>query len=247
MDSAVAQLHRRGYLLPPHPAASREYALRRAPPADELRKAVLALQEAYDLPRTGTIDAELQAFLDEPYCDVPDPYGPAMAMLVGAKGGVGWRDSTVTYQFMRFSTKLTEAEVRSAFKTAFRTWESVCRLRFREVTTRGDMRISFGTGNHGDQWPFEGPGRSLGHAFYPDWPDPPLRGDVHIDDDEPWVLSANPPVGVRDVASVVLHEIGHAIGLPHSTVKGSVMWPNYTGVLRTLQPSDIAAIQMIYT
>lgn len=245
----IAQLRRRGYLRRPRPAGAGERALggaTAAPAAAELRKAVLALQEAYHLPKTGKVDAELKAFLDEPYCDVPDPYGPAMELLGGAEGGVGWRDTKVTYQFMHFSTKISNAEVRSAFEAAFRTWEGVCRLRFSEVTAQGDMRIAFGAGDHGDQWPFEGPGRALAHAFYPNWPDPPLRGDVHVDDDESWVLSAAPPAGAKDLASVVLHEVGHAIGLPHSTVPGSVMWPNYTGVLRTLQPSDVAAIKAVY-
>ena len=35
--------------------------------------------------------------------------------------------------------------------------------------------------------------------------------------------------GVYDFLTVGLHELGHALGLAHSSVKGAVMWP-YTGM-----------------
>ena len=48
--------------------------------------------------------------------------------------------------------------------------------------------------------------------------------------------------------TVALHELGHLLGLGHSDVNGSVMWPtvstNFT--LRTLQADDLAGIRALY-
>lgn len=44
---------------------------------------------------------------------------------------------------------------------------------------------------------------------------------------------------------LILHEIGHTLGLAHSDVAGSVMFEG-VGLLDTLQPDDIAGIQAIY-
>lgn len=48
-----------------------------------------------------------------------------------------------------------------------------------------------------------------------------------------------------DLYSVLLHEIGHSLGLGHSNVPGSVMWPTYS-FHAGLSMDDIAGIQAIY-
>ena len=52
-----------------------------------------------------------------------------------------------------------------------------------------------------------------------------------------------------DFLSVALHEVGHALGLDHSTVRGSVMYPTYDGCINnppSLTADDIAGIRAIY-
>ncbi len=75
-----------------------------------------------------------------------------------------------------------------------------------------------------------------------------LGGDLHFDVGHTWVddpfdVTGN---GQFDFFTVALHELGHNLGLGHSTEFGSVMWPYYSGTLRTLQTDDIAGIQAIY-
>ena len=48
-----------------------------------------------------------------------------------------------------------------------------------------------------------------------------------------------------DLYTVALHEIGHNLGLEHSTVHGSIMYP-YLGGTQTLDRDDIAGIQALY-
>ena len=46
--------------------------------------------------------------------------------------------------------------------------------------------------------------------------------------------------------AVALHEIGHILGLMHSTVDGTVMWPLLQNGLHTLHHDDIDGIQALY-
>ncbi|KAL9400206.1 hypothetical protein Peur_009167 [Populus x canadensis] len=50
-----------------------------------------------------------------------------------------------------------------------------------------------------------------------------------------------------DFLTVGLHELGHALGLAHSSIKGVVMWP-YTGMneTRVLQDDDVHGIEALY-
>jgi hypothetical protein len=71
--------------------------------------------------------------------------------------------------------------------------------------------------------------------------------DTHYDDQEhTWVDGA--VANGFDIETVALHEIGHCLGMLHTNVNGSVMFPsvspNFT--LRTLQPDDLAGIRDLY-
>jgi hypothetical protein len=71
-----------------------------------------------------------------------------------------------------------------------------------------------------------------------------IGGDTHFDNSNSW--SDGGGGGTIDFHTVALHEFGHALGLGHSSVAGSVMEPIYAGVRRTLHADDIAGIQAIY-
>lgn len=97
------------------------------------------------------------------------------------------------------------------------------------------------------------PSTTLAHAYQPGTQSlfgvgGTIAGDVHFDEDRNWVDNENDVTGNGefDLFTVLLHELGHALGLGHSTVSGSVMEAIYGGGRRTLGADDIAGIQAIY-
>ncbi|XP_030189089.1 matrilysin isoform X2 [Lynx canadensis] len=96
---------------------------------------------------------------------------------------------------------------------------------------------------HGDFYPFDGPGGTLAHAYEPG---PGLGGDAHFDEDERWADGRG--LGINFLA-VATHELGHSLGLRHSSDPDSVMYPTY-GARDSenfkLSPGDIREIQELY-
>ena len=130
-------------------------------------------------------------------------------------------------------------------------WSAQTDLYFLEVCSANDADIVFlwDVFNHGDAGPIDGEGGILAHTL--GGPPPNVfgdqAGDIHFDDSETWTLYNRPnneqPI---DLVTVAVHEIGHALGLDHTTVQGSLMLSNYTGSHRFLGADDIAGISSLY-
>ncbi|KAH7554679.1 hypothetical protein JRO89_XS12G0256600 [Xanthoceras sorbifolium] len=73
---------------------------------------------------------------------------------------------------------------------AFQTWQANTRFKFSRVedSTNANLKIGFASGDHGDGSPFDGPGKTLAHAFSP------TDGRFHFDADEKWAVGAVPKV-----------------------------------------------------
>ncbi|VDM51405.1 unnamed protein product [Toxocara canis] len=75
--------------------------------------------------------------------------------------------------------------VDEALRKAIKLWGEAIDVKFVEWQGRGaDIEISFWTFYHGDEYPFDGVGNEVAHAFYPNHEK--RRGQIHIDDNEPW-------------------------------------------------------------
>ena len=76
-----------------------------------------------------------------------------------------------------------------------------------------------------------------------------LSGDVHFDDDEIYTVENDSDRSKRKLLWVSVHELGHSIGLQHSSLKGAVMYPwyqHFEGNDFDLTEDDILGLQQMY-
>ncbi|KPP68492.1 Matrix metalloproteinase-17-like, partial [Scleropages formosus] len=117
--------------------------------------------------------------------------------------------------------------VRALMYYALKVWSDIAPLDFHEVAgNQADIQVDFTKADHNDGYPFDGPGGTVAHAFYPG--DRLTAGDSHFDDDEAWTFRS-PDAHGMDLFAVAVHEFGHAIGLAHTSAVESIMRPYYQG------------------
>jgi hypothetical protein len=155
-----------------------------------------------------------------------------------------WDKLDITYFFENETDQLGGDREHELVRQAFALWAGQTSLTFTEVLNgaEADIIVGWYTGNHGDGDPFDGPGDVLAHASFPN-PYDNSQVFLHFDGDERWVDSTTQNV---DLLTVAAHEIGHTLGLAHSSDPNALMYPSYSGPYRTLGDDDIAGVQAVY-
>ncbi|KAK1788415.1 hypothetical protein P4O66_016847 [Electrophorus voltai] len=129
--------------------------------------------------------------------------------------------------FPKESALLGRDTVRALMYYALKVWSDIAPLNFHEVAgNEADIQIDFTKADHNDGYPFDGPGGTVAHAFFPG--ERFTAGDTHFDDDEAWTFRSPDSHGM-DLFAVAVHEFGHAIGLAHTSAMESIMRPYYQG------------------
>ncbi|XP_015670200.1 matrix metalloproteinase-18 [Protobothrops mucrosquamatus] len=180
-----------------------------------LEERLRQMQEFFHLTVTGKMDKQTVNVMKRPRCGVSD-------VSEGHKAGTRiWNKRVLTYRINNYTPDLPRSTVNTAIAKAFRVWSDVTPLSFQKVFRPADIEIFFAHGEHGDNNPFDRQGGVLAHAYYPG---PGIGGDAHFDEAERW-SEYNRETNLFLVAA---HEFGHALGLSHSNVIGSLMYPTYT-------------------
>lgn len=170
--------------------------------------------------------------------------GQAIPLIGEGWDGPGRGGADLKYAFIHVTEKLPADAAKAEIVRAYSEWAKYAKLTFtlsNDANGKRTLAVLFASGEHGDGYPFDGPGGVLAHTFYPFPVNPePIAGDMHFDNDDNWKIGAN-----IDLFSIALHETGHALGLGHSDKPGDVMFPYYRRVTGLAQ-DDISAILQIY-
>lgn len=210
-------------------------------------RALEMFQRYFNLENTGLLDAATRELMaTTPRCGMPEQVGPA-AFVVGK---CFWKCRNLTYAFGTLSAQLDNKTVRNAVRRAFDTWAAAgVGLKFQEVpqNQHPDFFIEWRPAADPDH---SMKGASVAHADAP--PGCSVFVDkrplpLHFDDEEPkWVDGT--AERAHDVESVALHEIGHLLGLKHSTATRAVMYAGMetNKTKRSLYEDDLEGLFKLY-
>ncbi|KAH6824194.1 hypothetical protein C2S53_011705 [Perilla frutescens var. hirtella] len=215
-----------------------------------IASAITTFQQNFGINPTGILDVETVSAMEAPRCGVPD--------IINGTNYMQPRNYSSKFTLFPYSPKwkkydlkylLTEDHFPPAAKfpldLAFTEWHSYTDFIFSEGQGFSDSELSIGfySRDHGDGSPFDGPGLVVGHAW------PPENGIAHFDADENWSYDSinGTPDDAVDFETAALHEIGHMLGLEHSTVQSAVMFPFFNlGERKRLDDDDINGIRFLY-
>jgi hypothetical protein len=185
-------------------------------------------------------------------------------LLYSSTGGAWSKPARITYSFAPDGTNVggdssnllatmasrgfSTANWQAQFAKAAAVWQAVTGINFAQVSDDGS---AFGTSGDQQGDPRFGDirigGDSLGQgvlgaAFFP----PPLNGgtlagDIIISSNVAWQIDND-----YDLETVAIHEIGHALGLDHSTIASADLYAAYNSMKQSLSSDDTQGIQSIY-
>ncbi|KAK1151915.1 matrix metalloproteinase-25 [Acipenser oxyrinchus oxyrinchus] len=190
-SKGVDWLSRYGYLPPPDPRTGQLQT------REGIEKAIRVMQRFGGIQETGKLDSETMALMKTP------------AARAGHHRNLRVASPTETLCPERASVAQEDTELEGArtpdssepgLPRARWTPPALCSealgdvipLHFERASPGGgdpDIKVEFSRSYHEDGYPFDGPGGTLAHAFFPG--DHPISGDTHFDDDETWTYMAN--------------------------------------------------------
>ena len=228
--------------------------------------ALCSYQAFFQLEPTGTTDPLTVKSLAEPRCGAGDwrrlEYKFKKKELTrkhhfaDLRVGCDYRGvATLTYWISDtdLPNGFTLNDMAIEISEAFQVWQQYIPVSFQRVLQKEKANFKIGayTGRHGDDNDFDGRFGELAHAYYPGKCGRGYAGLLHFNKDAHWSTQENERRFRLDIRTMAVHEIGHLLGLLHSTDTNSTMYPHYLFTenqltRRQLSPDVISIIQGIY-
>jgi peptidoglycan hydrolase-like protein with peptidoglycan-binding domain len=203
--------------------------------------ALMAFQQHAGVEPTGFVDEPTLQALTAPRCGVPEGTGDVRNRQKWATN-TKWNKSSFTWRVMNTDDGIPLANVRSAVSDAFARWVAATSITATEITSgTPDIRITFE--------PIDGTALVVGVCEYPTGGGDGIV-DMKLDTAELWSYTLPPAAGAHDIMTIVLHELGHGLGVNHTSilVNDPVMKAvTQAGIAnRTLRRDDAVAVSALY-
>lgn len=155
---------------------------------------------------------------------------------------VTWSIATANYaaDYIQFDGFISNAQFASVIRAAFEAWEKVTNIDFVEVADSSNVDVRLGWGDLG------GPGGTIGSANWSFSGNTITQSFIRFDRAENWTYNIGPASSGVGAYQAALHEIGHIMGIAHSSVNPSIMYPTIFNSLPGLTQDDINAARAIY-
>ena len=201
----------------------------KAPNERAILTAVKRYQQWAGLEPDGYPGPVTQHHLDAPrICGTPDA-------VIGQATTCKWPHRGISWGVFSQLPGVGIAEFQAAAEWAIGRWAAVCNITPKMAS--GRVNIAMTVANLG------GPGGVLADSQLPCGASPSAMMRQRYDSSELWYAGeGTPPAGRISLRAVVLHELGHALGIEHLSPNGpmAVMQPYYRPDVLDLLPPDIA-------
>ncbi|KAH7123614.1 hypothetical protein B0J11DRAFT_315941 [Dendryphion nanum] len=209
----------------------------------QMPSAIRKIQRVLRVPETGEYNERMERVMSRPRCGTEAAYNESEATIPDGGNrkrfvlwGPKWNRNPITYRFINYTNDLPENDQRSLISNAFAQWTQYLPLKISPTPTnnaRADIHIRFvPLGPSEPAYAYTNmiaDGTSLSSGLI----------NITFNDDYAWD-------DTRLFNFTAVHEIGHALGLSHSKVEDAIMWPYYEGLIRPMNPDDIAAVHSLY-
>ncbi|WP_395745613.1 matrixin family metalloprotease [Prosthecobacter sp.] len=213
---------------------------------EEISYAIALFQDIFGLEKTGVLNKQTFDAMKIERCGMPDIIDNRFSKITCA-----WDRKSLNYSLGDATQYVSADQAFQAVRNAFATWSSITSFSFHEVSSDQfpDIIIGWVTSSDSD-FPNMAQNDVLAHADYP--PNCAVISGIgprplHFNDTTAiWCVGATP--GAFDIESVALHEIGHILGLAHSSDISAVMYPSVqpNAIRRDLAQDDIDGIRQLY-
>lgn len=191
--------------------------------SDKYIQALRTFQKQYNLPADDELNAKTLELMRHRRCGNRD--------LINYNVGYSnkWTNKTVTWEVYR----LIDTRIVDLIQKAFEIWSKNADIKFMRADVTPDISISFGKTRHFCAKSFkvcsnsfDGIGGVLAHADLPNINQAPV--EIHFDADEKWDYAMQESSNTHiNFFEVVVHEIGHALGIYHSFNPDAIMYAYY--------------------